>query len=49
MSEKLVEMKYMGLGTKPANLFVKESEVASLEKTKMWETTTKRKKVSSNG
>lgn len=47
MSNKLVEMRYVGKGTKPPNLFVKESEVQDLEKTKMWKA--KRKKVSDNG
>ena len=48
MSEKLIEMKYVGPGTKPKNIFVQGSEVQSLEKTKMWQIM-KRKKVSSNG
>ncbi len=47
MSEKLVEMKYVGEGTKPPNIFVKEAEVQDLEKTEMWKA--KRKKVSDNG
>ena len=47
-SEKLVEMKYVGPGTKPKNIFVTKAEVQSLEKTKMWQIM-KRKKVSSNG
>ena len=49
MSDKLVEMKYVGPGTKPKNIFVKEAEVQSLENTNMWKTKTKRKKVSDNG
>ncbi len=47
-SEKLIEMKYVGPGTKPTNIFVQESEVQSLENTKVWKVN-KRKKVSSNG
>ncbi len=50
MSDKLVAMRYVGPGTKPDNILVKESEVQSLENTKLWKTTTtKRKKVSDNG
>ncbi len=33
---KMVEMKYVGPGTAPPNMKVKESEVKGLEKTKMW-------------
>ncbi len=49
MSDKMVEMRYVGPGTKPDNILVKESEVQSLEDTKMWKATTKRKKVSDDG
>ena len=48
MPEKLIEMKYVGVGTKPPNIFVQESEVQPLEATKLWKTM-KRKKVSNNG